>query len=103
MAKLNVNADLKSRVAASVVKYIQPAPTFQTAPATITRHEQGRHSRRVATASRVAKLNVNADPESSGCISVWSHRSEAEAITPWLSANAEYLVPRARPGPLDHK
>ena len=34
-----------------VVKYIQPAPTFQTAPATITRHEQGRHSRRVATVS----------------------------------------------------
>ena len=30
---------------APVVKYIQPAPTFQTAPAPITRHEQGRHSR----------------------------------------------------------
>ena len=36
---------------APVVKCIQPAPTFQTAPATITRHEQGRHSRRVTTAS----------------------------------------------------
>ena len=29
---------------APVVKYIQPAPTIQTAPATFTRHEQGRHS-----------------------------------------------------------
>ena len=36
---------------APVVKYFQLALTFQTAPATITRHEQGRHSRRVATAS----------------------------------------------------
>ena len=52
--------------------------------------------------ARVAELNVNADPECSGCISVRSCRSAAEAITPQLSANAEHLAPRARPGLLDH-
>ena len=46
---------------------------------------------------------MNADLECSGCISVRSCRSAAEAITPQLSAIAKHLVPRARSGPLDHE
>ena len=47
-------------------------------------------------------LNKNADPECGGCISVRSCRSAATANTCNFSANAEHLVPRVRPGPLDH-
>ena len=38
-----------------------------------------------------------------GCISVRSCRSAAAAHACNHSANAEHLVPRVRPGPLDHK
>ena len=48
-------------------------------------------------------LNKNADPDCNGCISVRSCRSVAAAHPCNHSANAEHLVPRVRPGPLDHK
>ena len=47
-------------------------------------------------------LNRNAGSGSSGCISVRSCLSAAAANTSNASANAEPLVPRPRPGPLDH-
>ena len=46
---------------------------------------------------------MNADPDCNGCISVRSCRSAAAAHACNHSANAEHLVPRVRPGPLDHK
>ena len=45
---------------------------------------------------------MNADPHCRGCISVRSCRSAAAANACNHSANAEHLVPRVRPGPLDH-
>ena len=46
---------------------------------------------------------MNADPDCNGCTSVRSCRSAAAAHACNHSANAEHLVPRVRPGPLDHK
>ena len=54
-----------------------------------------------STTARVTEYK-NADPECSVCISVRSCRSAASANTCNFSANAEHLVPRVRPGPLDH-
>ena len=58
--------------------------------------------KKVQHCKRHGVLNKNADPECSGCISVRSCRSAAAANTCNFSANAEHLVPRLRPGPLDN-
>ena len=47
-------------------------------------------------------LNKKAGSGSSGCISARSCLSAAAANTSNASASAEHLVPRLRPGPLDH-
>ena len=57
---------------------------------------------KVQHCKRHGVLNKNADLECSGCISVRSCRSAAAANTCNFSANAEHLVPRLRPGPLDN-
>ena len=47
-------------------------------------------------------LNKNAGTGSSGCISARSCLSAVAANTSNASASAEHLIPRLRPGPLDH-
>ena len=58
--------------------------------------------KKVQHCKRHGVLIKNADPECSGCISVRSCRSAAAANTCNFSANAQHLVPRLRPGPLDN-